>query len=161
VRARPRALARRERLAALLRESRRVKNSHVIFSDDEGRGVVGAARAAGLPHRDRHVLRYAPDGRSSPRSATWRRTARPRRLGRLVGRWDDIVEGRPGEYRVRLMKNHEGTDCAYPAGAPPDGAFVTTTYGHWTAGSALDRERPLHPGGFDAKASARDRRPKR
>lgn len=52
-----------------------------------------------------------------------------------VGRWQDIVEGRPGEYRVRLMKNHDGDDCAYPGlELLPDGTFVTTTYGHWTPG---------------------------
>jgi hypothetical protein len=39
------------------------------------------------------------------------------------------------EYRVRLMDNHHGDDCAYPGlELLPDGTFVTTTYGHWTAG---------------------------
>lgn len=33
------------------------------------------------------------------------------------------------------MKNHHGDDCAYPGlELLPDGTFVTTTYGHWTAG---------------------------
>ena len=125
-----------KRLAVLLRENRRVKNSHVIFSDDEG-ATWSAPR--GLPASltgDRHVLRYAPDGRlfatcrdmaaGSPTRGDW--------VG-WVGRWEDLVEGRPGQYRVRLMKNHEGTDCAYPGlELLPDGTFVTTTYGHWTAG---------------------------
>ena len=67
----------------------------------------------------------APAGRS-PTRGDW--------VG-WVGRWEDLVEGRPGQYRVRLMKNHEGTDCAYPGlELLPDGTFVTTTYGHWTAG---------------------------
>ncbi|MEO8496511.1 MAG: sialidase family protein [Planctomycetota bacterium] len=37
-----------------------------------------------------------------------------------------------GQYRVRLMDNHKGADCAYPAvEILPDGTIVTTTYGHW------------------------------
>ena len=54
-----------------------------------------------------------------------------------VGTYDDIVQGREGQYRVRLMDNHKGGDCAYPAVERlPDGAFVVTAYGHWTPGEA-------------------------
>ena len=31
-----------------------------------------------------------------------------------VGAYDDIVKGKEGQYRVRLMDNHQGSDCAYP-----------------------------------------------
>jgi hypothetical protein len=49
--------------------------------------------------------------------------------------YDDIANGRDGQYRVRFKKNHKGFDCAYPGvEVLPDGTFVTTTYGHWTAG---------------------------
>ena len=52
-----------------------------------------------------------------------------------VGTFDDIVKGREGQYRVRLMDNTEGADCAYPGvEVLPDGTFVVTTYGHWTEG---------------------------
>ena len=52
-----------------------------------------------------------------------------------VGTYDDIVSGREGQYRVRLMDNLERYDCAYPAvEVLPDGTIVTTTYGHWTEG---------------------------
>lgn len=52
-----------------------------------------------------------------------------------VGRYEDIVKGRPGQYRVRLMDNKRGSDCAYPGlELLPGGTFVATTYGHWTAG---------------------------
>ena len=46
------------------------------------------------------------------------------------------AEGCDGEaYRVRLMDNHKGQDCAYPGvEVLPDGTLVTTTYGHWTKG---------------------------
>ena len=125
-----------KRLAALLRENRRLKNSHVIISDDEGRTWTAPRELPASLAGDRHVLRYAPDGRlfatfrdqaeGSPTKGDW--------VG-WVGRWEDIAEGRPGDYRVRLMDNHHRDDCAYPGlELLPDGTFVTTTYGHWTAG---------------------------
>ena len=47
------------------------------------------------------------------------------------------MQGREGQYRVRLMENHRGADCAYPAvEVLPNGVFVTTTYGHWIEGEA-------------------------
>lgn len=125
-----------QRLAVLLRENRRVRNAHVIFSDDEGRTWTAPRELPASLTGDRHVLRYAPDGRlfatfrdmaaGSPTKGDW--------VG-WVGRWEDIVEGRPGQYRVRLMDNTYRDDCAYPGlELLPDGTFVTTSYGHWTAG---------------------------
>ena len=36
---------------------------------------------------------------------------------------------------MRLKDNTKGTDCGYPGlEILPDGTFVATTYGHWTAG---------------------------
>ena len=52
-----------------------------------------------------------------------------------VGMYEDIVKGREGQYRVRLMDNTKGADCAYPGMVVlPDGTFVATTYGHWIKG---------------------------
>jgi hypothetical protein len=52
-----------------------------------------------------------------------------------VGRFEDIVAGREGEYRVRLGDNQHAWDCAYPGvEVLPDGTVVTTTYGHWDQG---------------------------
>jgi hypothetical protein len=49
-----------------------------------------------------------------------------------VGTYDDIVHGRDGQYRVRLMDDLKGADCAYPGvEVLPNGTFVITTYGHW------------------------------
>lgn len=124
------------RLAALLRENRRVKGSHVLFSSDEAATWSAPRELPAALTGDRHVLRYAKDGRLV---ATFRDMAAgsPTRGDWVawVGTWRDIVDGSPGQYRVRLMKNHDGTDCAY-AGLErlPDGTFVATTYGHWTAG---------------------------
>jgi hypothetical protein len=46
-------------------------------------------------------------------------------------------EARQGSYRLRLKKNHKGSDCAYPGvELLPDGTIVTTTYGHWAPNEA-------------------------
>jgi hypothetical protein len=126
------------RLAALLRENSRKHNSFLILSDDEGETWSEPGELPGALTGDRHVGRYAPDGRlfisfrdtthESPTQGDW--------VG-WVGTFDDIVEGREGQYRVRLMDNHHRWDCAYPGvEVLPDGRFVTTTYGHWTPGEA-------------------------
>jgi hypothetical protein len=85
---------------------------------------------------DRHCGRYAPDGRLfvSFRGTTLVSPTRGDWVG-WVGTYDDIVKRREGQYRVRLMDNTKGLDCAYPAvEVLPDGTFVATTYGHWTDG---------------------------
>jgi hypothetical protein len=123
-------------LAALLRENSRTRNSYVIFSKDEGQTWTAPRELPGALTGDRHTGKYAPDGRlfisfrdmthDSPTRGDW---------AAWVGTFDDIVEGREGQYRVRLMDNTKDADCAYPGvEVLPDGTFVLTTYGHWTAG---------------------------
>ena len=52
-----------------------------------------------------------------------------------VGTWEDLVNGTPGQYVVRVMDNKKGADTTYPVvEILPDGTFVLVTYGHWTAG---------------------------
>jgi lysophospholipase L1-like esterase len=121
-------------LAVLLRENSRRHNSFVIFSRDEGKTWSTPRELPAALTGDRHTGVYAPDGRLfisfrdttlvSPTKGDW---------VAWVGTWDDIVEGREGQYRVRLMDNTKGGDCAYPGVLLlPDGTIVTTTYGHWT-----------------------------
>ena len=65
-------------------------------------------------------------GKVSPTAGDW--------VG-WVGTYDDLVQGREGQYRLRLKNNTKGADCAYPGvELLPDGTFVTTTYGHWARG---------------------------
>jgi hypothetical protein len=123
-------------LAALLRENSRTRNSFVIFSDDEGKTWTLPRELPGALTGDRHTGRYAPDGRLlvSFRDMT-RESPTPGDWVAWVGTFDDIVKGREGQYRVRLMDNTKDADCAYPGvEVLPDGTFVLTTYGHWTAG---------------------------
>lgn len=123
-----------KRIAVLLRENSRKHNSFVIFSDDEGKTWSAPRELPGALTGDRHVGKYAPDGRLfiSFRDTTRQSPTKNDWVG-WVGTFDDIVEGREGQYRVRLMKNHKGADCAYPGvEVLPGGIFVVTTYGHWT-----------------------------
>ena len=128
-----------KQIAVLLRENARRKNSHIIFSDDEGQTWSKPRPVPASLNGDRHTGKYAPDGRlfisfrditpkgvTSPTAGDW---------GGWVGTYDDLAHGRQGQYRVRLMDNHKGADCAYPGvEILPDGTFVTTTYGHWEEG---------------------------
>ncbi|MCC6326906.1 MAG: exo-alpha-sialidase [Acidobacteria bacterium] len=128
-----------KQLAVLLRENRRVKNSHVIFSNDEGKTWTVPRELPGALTGDRHTGKYAPDGRlfisfrdmalDTKTSGDW---------VAWVGTYDDIVKGREGQYRVRLMDNRRNSeggewDSSYPGvEVLPDGTIVTVTYGHWT-----------------------------
>lgn len=123
-------------MAVLLRENRRIRNSHVLFSTDEGRTWTAPRELPWELTGDRHTARYGPDGRLfiSFRDMARDSTTRGDWVG-WVGTYADIARGRPGQYRVRLMDNLKGTDCCYPGvELLPDGTFLTTTYGHWVEG---------------------------
>ena len=123
-------------MAVLLRENRRVRNSYLIVSNDEGRTWSEPRELPGALTGDRHTGKYAPDGRLfiSFRDTTHESPTKGDWVG-WVGTYEDLIEGREGQYRVRLKDNHKGADCAYPGvEVLPDGTFVTTTYGHWTPG---------------------------
>jgi len=125
-------------LAVLMRENSRRKNSYVIFSTDEGTTWSAPRQVPAALTGDRHTAVYAPDGRLfiSFRDRTLDSTTHGDWVA-WVGTWEDIVGGREGQYRVRLMDNHKGADCAYPGVLLlPDGTIVTTTYGHWTKGES-------------------------
>lgn len=123
-------------LALLLRENARRRESHIMFSRDEGRTWTGPRELPASLTGDRHAARYGPDGRlfisfrdtarGSPTAGDW--------MG-WIGRYEDLVSGREGSFRVRLGDNQHAWDCAYPGvEVLPDGTFVVTTYGHWTEG---------------------------
>ena len=104
-----------KQIAVLLRENSRKYNSFVIFSNDEGLTWSEPRELPAALTGDRHVAKYAPDGRLfisfrdtthvSPTKGDW--------VG-WVGTYDDIVQGKEGQYRVRIMDNTKGADCTYP-----------------------------------------------
>jgi hypothetical protein len=130
-----------KRLAVLLRENARRKNSHVIFSSDEGKTWTAPREVPLALTGDRHTGKYGPDGRlfisfrcRSPKDRAQGRPFEGDWVG-WVGTWDDIAAGRDGQYSVRLKHNTKGYDTTYPGvEVLPDGTFVTTTYGHWDQG---------------------------
>jgi hypothetical protein len=125
-----------KQIAVLLRENSRKLNSFVIFSDDEGRTWTQPRELPEALTCDQHIAKYGPDGRLfiSFRDTTHESPTKGDWVG-WVGTYDDIVQGKEGQYRVRLMDNHQGADCAHPGiEVLPDGTFVATTYGHWTKG---------------------------
>jgi hypothetical protein len=132
-----------KRMAILLRENSRRKNSHVMFSDDEGKTWSEPRELPLALTGDRHTGKYGPDGRlfisfrcRSPKQYAENRPFEGDWVG-WVGTWDDIVHGRDGQYSVRLKDNTKGYDTTYPGvEVLPDGTFVTTTYGHWSQGEA-------------------------
>ncbi|MDA0347384.1 MAG: sialidase family protein [Verrucomicrobia bacterium] len=137
-----------KQLAVLLRENRRVKNSHIIFSNDEGKTWSEPRELPITLTGDRHTGKYGPDGRLfiSFRGVTptkgFKFQDSQEEAGKMptngdwagwVGTWDDLVNGTPGQYVVRLMDNKKGYDTTYPGvEVLPDGTFVIVTYGHWT-----------------------------
>ena len=122
-------------IAVLLRENSRKFPSQVVFSNDQGKTWTPPRPLPPGLMGDRHVARYAPDGRlvvsfrdTNPASPTYGDWVA------WVGTYPNLVDGKDGQYRVRLMKNTEGVDCGYPGvEVLPDGTFAATSYGHWTA----------------------------
>ncbi len=130
-----------KQLAVLLRENARRENSHLIVSSDEGR-TWSQPRPLPLDLTgDRHTGVLTRDGRlfisfrcRSPKHAASERPFEGDWVG-WVGTWEDLINGRRGQYVVRLKDNKKGYDVGYPGvELLPDSTIVTTTYGHWDVG---------------------------
>jgi hypothetical protein len=117
-------------LCCLMRENTHKGRSLVMFSGDEGATWSSPVDTAWGLTGDRHMGVYGDDGRlvvafrdkaiDSPtygHFVAW------------VGTYDDIENGRDGQYRIKLLHSHAGGDCGYPGMERlPDGTIVATTY---------------------------------
>lgn len=127
-----------EELCCLLRENTHKGRSLMMFSRDEGQSWSEPVDTPWGLTGDRHMGVYAPDGRlviafrdqaiNSPTKdhfVAW------------VGKYDDIRNGNPGEYRIKLLSSYAGRDCGYPGvELLPDDTIVATTYIKYRPGKA-------------------------
>ena len=119
-----------KQLLCLMRENTHDACSLMMVSDDEGRSWSEPVFTPWGLTGDRHAARYSSDGRLV---VCFRDQAvdSPTRghFVAWIGTYDDIVCGRPGQYRIKLLHSHAGGDCGYPGlELLPDGTLVATTY---------------------------------
>ena len=118
-------------MLCLARENSRRYNSLWMTSTDEGATWSEMAELPWALTGDRHIARYGPDGRIL---VTFRDMARDSETyGDFVGwlgTYDDILVGSPGQYRLRLLKNHGRPGDTGSAGLEllANCTFVSTTY---------------------------------
>ncbi len=104
-----------KQLLMLMRENSRRLNSLMMISDDEGRTWSAPRELSAALTGDRHQPRYAPDGRLV---ITFRdmATESPTRghFVAWIGTYNDIVSGREGQYRIKLLHQYgRSGDCGY------------------------------------------------
>lgn len=117
-------------LCCLMRENTHKSYSLVMFSEDEGATWSTPADTPWALTGDRHAGVYTKDGRlviafrdMAPQSPTYGHFVA------WVGSYNDIKNGKPGQYRIKLLHNYAKTDCGYPGmEILPDGTIVATTY---------------------------------
>jgi hypothetical protein len=88
-------------------------------------------------HGDRHKAVYAPDGRLVVCFRDMGRDSPTKNhFVAWVGRYEDIAGGGAGQYKIKLLHSHKGSDCGYPGLARlPDGTLVATTYVKYRPGA--------------------------
>jgi hypothetical protein len=119
-----------KQLLCLIRENVRTEPAHYMISDDEGRTWSKHRSLPSGLHGDRHKAVFAPDGRLVVVFRDMGRNSPTRNhFVAWVGRYEDILAGRDGEYKVKLLHSHKGSDCGYPGlELLPDGTLLATTY---------------------------------
>jgi hypothetical protein len=134
-----------KQLLLLIREDNREMNSLMATSDDEGETWSAPRELPLALTGDRHLARYAPDGRLvivfrpvAPGGPKDLRAYPHGDFTAWVGRYEDIVTDREGGYLIRLLRGHTGADHTYPGlELLPDGTFVATTYIKYRPGKEL------------------------
>lgn len=113
-----------KQLLMLIRENNSDFNSWIMLSDNEGKTWSEPFQAPASITMDRHQAKYADDGRlvivgrdvasNSPTKGhfvAW------------VGSYEDLVQGKEGEFRIKLLHTYRSTE--YPSLIKlPDGTFL-------------------------------------
>ncbi len=119
-----------KQLLCMMRENIRTEPAHFITSDDEGKTWSEVKALPPGLHGDRHKAVYAKDGRLVVCFRDMGKESPTRtHFVAWVGRYEDIVSGKDGEYKIKLLHSHKSSDCGYPGlELLPDGTLVATTY---------------------------------
>ena len=115
-----------DELCCIMRENKRTGTSLVMFSRDEGKTWSKPVDTPWGLTGDRHHGIRLPDGRLV---IVFRNSAplAPAHFIAWIGTYDDIKQGRPGQYRVSLLRTFK--DGFYPGlHQLPDDTIVATTY---------------------------------
>jgi len=114
----------------LMRENVHKGRSLMMFSRDEGKTWSKPIDTPWGLTGDRHYGVYTKDGRWV--IAFRDRAQKSSTSGHFVawvGTYEDIKNGRPGQYRIKLLHSYAGADCGYPGmEILPDGTIIATTY---------------------------------
>lgn len=125
-----------KQLLLLIREQSGTLNSLYSVSEDEGKSWSEPQQLPLALTGHRHLARYASDGRLvilfrpfPPSAYASAEEIKDSHFTAWVGRYDDIICGREGQYLVKLLRSYQGWDHTYPGlELLPDGTFVGTTY---------------------------------
>ncbi|MEC8656539.1 MAG: sialidase family protein [Verrucomicrobiota bacterium] len=117
-------------LCCLMRENKHKGRSLMMFSGDEGKNWSKPVDTPWGLTGDRHYGLQTEDGRwviafrdMAQNSPTWGHFVA------WVGSYDDIRNGKPGQYRIKLLHSFAGRDCGYPGmELLRDETIVATTY---------------------------------
>jgi 2-polyprenyl-6-methoxyphenol hydroxylase-like FAD-dependent oxidoreductase len=116
-------------LLALLRENKTHRSLRIVTGDEGATWGTPRETNAAL-FGDRHAAHYTADGRLF---VCFRDKASE--LGTMnhfvgwLGTYSDILRGKPGQCRIKLLHSYAGGDCGYPGVERlADGTIVATTY---------------------------------
>ncbi|WP_257669219.1 sialidase family protein [Parapedobacter tibetensis] len=101
-----------------------------MTSKDEGESWSDVQPLPFALHGDRHKAKYTSDGRLV---VVFRDTGNGSETRNhfvaWMGHYEDIIQGRQGSGRLKLLHSYKGADCGYPGlEVLPDDTLVATTY---------------------------------
>ncbi len=123
-------------LLCLLRENDE-RVALFMTSRDEGESWSDVRPLPFALHGDRHKAKYTADGRLV---VVFRDTGNGSETRNhfvaWMGDYEDIIHGRQGSGRLKLLHSYKKADCGYPGlEVLPDGTIVATTYVKYRPGS--------------------------